>query len=313
MWYFGGGLDEETEVDLLPEQDHGDRQQLARLFYVYAYRRGRFLLTSGRESGYYLDGKQVIYSGEGLACAARLLLSRLKEDNLAGAIDAVGGPSFGAAPLAAAVSLLAAGEGRAYTGFAVRKESKEHGTRTRINGPFFQGIRTIIVDDVLTTGSSLFQAERVVREEGGRILGMYVLVDRLEGGREAVEKEGHLFNSLITRTDIEAIDQHVRGRCGPLLEALEACPPCWERVVDFCRDAPFAFSGGQVTPGCDGTSPSRPSLTEVLCRVGQRCAALAPDLPVPSEQYAAAALQAVKGAFIFPEEIAPAVALHRLA
>ncbi len=298
------------EENLLKEQDCGDRQLLARLFYVYAYRRGRFLLTSGRESSFYLDGKQVIYSGKGLACAARLLLSSLKENDFFGKIDAVGGPSFGAAPLAVATSLLAAGEGRAYTGFAVRKEGKEHGTRARINGPFFRGIRTVIVDDVLTTGSSLFQAARTVREEGGRVLGMYVLVDRLEGGREAVEKEGYTLGSLLTRIEIENLDGPVRQCCGSLLEALEASPPCWERVADFCREALLnipeqAVAGqGEVSIG--------PAILEMLCRVAALWVSPAPGHPALSAQYATAALQAVKGAFIFPGQAEPAYALRCL-
>lgn len=291
--------------------DDQDRDRLTRLFYVYAYTRGRFLLSSGRESDYYLDGKQVIFSGAGLSCAARLLLASMLEDGTAAA-DAVGGLSFGAAPLAAAVSACSTSGGKVYSGFVVRKESKEHGTRARIDGPFFRGIRTVIVDDVLTTGSSLLQAARAVQEEGGQVLGTYVLVDRLEGGREAVEEEGYALRSLITRADIESLDGPVRERCGALLEALEARPPRWAEVAELCRGA-LNGSPSRPAENLPGRPPGWLSLMELLARVGEAGARSPQTLPAPAGQLAAACLRAVKGSFIFPGQDSPAAVLHRLA
>lgn len=230
MWYNMGktkGWDVVLEPEPTPEN-------LAKLFYIYAYSRGKFVLSSGKVSSYYLNGKQVILSARGLYTSARLLLERIS----AWSPDAVGGLSFGAAPLAAAVSAFSCCSPyqAPVSSFIVRKEPKQHGTRSRIEGPFYRGIRTVIVDDVLTTGASALSAAQAVEEAGGKVEQIYVLADRLEGGKEAVEKQGYRLESIITRRDLEHFDQLLRQKYPVFTTLLELRPVDWARLAEGCRE-----------------------------------------------------------------------------
>jgi orotate phosphoribosyltransferase len=86
--------------------------------------------------------------------------------------------------------------------FIVRKEPKKHGERKMIEGPFEKGWKAAVLDDVVTTGGSTLKACRAVEEEGGKVVVTLALVDRLEGGRENLEKSGYKFISLLTRDDL---------------------------------------------------------------------------------------------------------------
>ena len=194
---------------------------------------GKFLLCSGKNSSYYLNGKQVILS-LGLYISARLLLERMS----AQLPDAVGGLSFGAAPLAAAVSAFSCcfGAETPLSSFIVRKETKEHGTRSRIEGPFYKGIRTIIVDDVLTPGGSVLSAARAVEEAGGTVEKIYVLVDRLEGGKETLKELGYRLESIITRRELEHLDRLLQQKYPNFFALLDLCPVDWTRLAASCRE-----------------------------------------------------------------------------
>ncbi|HHX88111.1 MAG TPA: orotate phosphoribosyltransferase [Firmicutes bacterium] len=216
-----------TEPESTPEN-------LAKLFYIYAYSRGKFVLSSGRVSSYYLNGKQVTLSARGLYTSARLLLERIAGQSP----DAVGGLSFGAAPLAAAVSALSCCSQlqAPVSSFIVRKEPKQHGTRSRIEGPFYRGINTVIIDDVLTTGASVLSAAQAVEEAGGKVKKICVLVDRLEGGKENVEKQGYRLESIITRRDLERFDRLLRQKYPLFTTVLELQPVNWARLAEGCRE-----------------------------------------------------------------------------
>lgn len=209
-------------------------ENLARLFYIYAYSKGKFLLSSGKISSYYLNGKLVILSARGLYISARLLLERIS----ARFPDAVGGLSFGAAPLAAAVSAFSCsfGDRVPMSSFIVRKEPKSHGTRSRIEGPFYRDIRTVIVDDVLTTGASVLSAARAVEEAGGKVEKIYVLVDRLEGGKEEIVKQGYRLESIITRGDLERLDCQLRQKYPVFITELDREPVTWDSLIKGCGE-----------------------------------------------------------------------------
>ncbi len=209
-------------------------ENLAKLFYIYAYSRGKFVLSSGKESSYYLNGKQVILSARGLYTSARLLLDRIP----ARSADAVGGLSFGAAPLAAAVSAFSCcfGYPAALSSFIVRKEPKQHGTRSRIEGPFYKGVRAAVVDDVLTTGGSVLSAVKAVEEAGGIVDRIYVLADRQEGGKEALERQGYPLESLITRRDLETLDEKLRQKYPVFTASLELQPVDWACLDEGCQE-----------------------------------------------------------------------------
>lgn len=121
--------------------------------------------------------------------------------------DAVGGLTLGADPISYAIahaSALAAdrGGGRLVRAFTVRKEAKQHGTGRLIEGPFREGDRVVLIEDVITTGGSARRAAEAVRAAGGEVLGVLALVDREEGGREALEQAGLAVRSLALASDI---------------------------------------------------------------------------------------------------------------
>lgn len=158
----------------------------------------RRVLTSGRESTYYIDAKMTTLDPRGANLTARLFLEVLSSFD----IDAIGGYTLGADPIVSAVAALSADTERPLPAFIVRKEPKKHGERKMIEGPFEKDWKVAVVDDVVTTGGSTLKACRAVEEEGGEVAVALALVDRLEGGRENLEKKGYIFVSLLTRDDL---------------------------------------------------------------------------------------------------------------
>jgi len=156
------------------------------------------VLASGRVSTYYIDAKMTTLDPVGAFLTAQLILEILKTYD----IDAIGGYTLGADPIVSAVAALSAKTARPLPAFIVRKEPKKHGERKMIEGPFKSGWRVAVVDDVVTTGGSTLKACKAVEEEGGQVVLTLTLVDRLEGGRENLEKNGYPFISLLTRDDL---------------------------------------------------------------------------------------------------------------
>lgn len=156
------------------------------------------VLTSGKTSNYYIDAKMTTLDPRGARLVGLLILEALKDYD----VDAIGGYTLGADPIVSVVAALSAETDRPLSAFIVRKEPKKHGERKMIEGPFQQGWKVAVVDDVVTTGGSTLKACRAVEEEGGRVVLALTLVDRLEGGRENLEKSGYTFVSLLTRDDL---------------------------------------------------------------------------------------------------------------
>lgn len=177
------------------------RDELRELVAVRAFTYGSFTLTSGRHSDYYVDGKQVTLDGRGLYLVARLALEQCRAQD----IDAVGGLTLGADPIAAAVAALSGESQQPITAFIVRKEVKAHGTGRAIEGPALRpGQRVLLVDDTLTTGGTFLQARDAVAATGATIVGALCVVDREEGGREALEGAGIELRALFQRTEFSA-------------------------------------------------------------------------------------------------------------
>ena len=165
------------------------RRRLVQMLAARSARRGQFTLSSGRSSTLYVDARKTTMSPDGLALIGPLALAAVREAGWAP--DAVGGLTLGADPVAYAIayaSALAADAGGppAVRAFTVRKAPKAHGTGQRIEGPFHAGDRVAVVEDVITTGGSALQAIAAVREAGAVVLGVLAVVDREEGGREAI-------------------------------------------------------------------------------------------------------------------------------
>jgi orotate phosphoribosyltransferase len=176
--------------------DSALRDELRELVAVRAFTYGDFTLTSGRKSDYYVDGKQVTLDGRGLYLVAKFALEHCRELH----IDAVGGLTLGADPIAAAVAALSGATDDPITAFIVRKEVKAHGTGRAIEGPDLRaGQRVLIVDDTMTTGGTFLQAAEAVKVAGATIVGALCVVDREEGGREALEAAGITLHALFQR------------------------------------------------------------------------------------------------------------------
>jgi orotate phosphoribosyltransferase len=177
------------------------RQELLELVREKSYEERRVTLVSGRESTFYIDGKQTSLHPRGAYLIGRLFSERLPAF---GVVDGVGGPTLGADPLATATSLVSGLSGAGIPAFIVRKEAKDHGTGSWIEGKknLRPGGRVVLLEDVVTTGGSSLRAIERVETEGFRVAGVLALVDRQEGGREALEQRGYRFEALFTKADI---------------------------------------------------------------------------------------------------------------
>ena len=148
--------------------------------------KGQFTLASGRTSDYYIDCRRTTLDAEGANLIGRAILDLLADEAIRPA--AVGGLTMGADPIATAVSVLSWQAGDPIPAFLVRKSGKDHGTRRRIEGCFPKGGDVLIVEDVVTTGGSTLDAISAVEDEGGRVAAIVAVIDREEGGREALSK-----------------------------------------------------------------------------------------------------------------------------
>jgi orotate phosphoribosyltransferase len=147
----------------------------------YRYDPGGFQLASGRRSEFYVDCKPTTMRGD-----AQELVGELIAAVLPPTVQAVGGLTMGADPIAHAVAGWCTRHGRPMNAFAVRKEPKKHGLRKWIEGCADAGTTVAVIDDVATTGGSTIDAVAKCREEGLRIAAVVVLVDREEGGLQAI-------------------------------------------------------------------------------------------------------------------------------
>ena len=176
-----------------------EHEQLVHLLATRSARRGDFTLASGRRSTLYIDARLTTMSPEGLVLIGKLGLAQIREHWTA---DSVGGLTLGADPISYAISYASAMTATPVRAFTVRKEIKTHGTGKLIEGPFRPGDRVVVIEDVITTGSSALKAVSAVREAGGLVTGVLALVDREEGGRELIEKTGLSVLSMVSAREI---------------------------------------------------------------------------------------------------------------
>lgn len=177
-----------------------DHRTLVRLLAERSVKQGIFTLASGKQSHWYIDARLTTMSPEGLSLIGPLGLARLHESGWM--VDAVGGLTLGADPISYAISYASAVLPKPLRAFTVRKEPKAHGTGRRIEGPFNEGDQVAVIEDVITTGGSALRAIEAVRAANGTVAGVLALVDRDEGGREAIEKTGTPVISLVTAHDL---------------------------------------------------------------------------------------------------------------
>jgi orotate phosphoribosyltransferase len=187
-------------MSFLPSTSAAMRQTLLPLLAGKAYRHGQFTLASGRSSDHYVNCKPVSLSGMGLALLGSLLLEQVETD-----ASAVAGLTLGADPLVSAVALQAALAGRELDALIVRKEAKGHGTGAWLEGPLPPGGSVItVLEDVVTTGGSSLKAVTQLREAGYRVNRVVTIVDRQEGGLEAMTAAGLELRSLFLLDEVAA-------------------------------------------------------------------------------------------------------------
>lgn len=180
------------------------RVRLAKLLYERSYREGEFTLTSGRKSDFYFDGKQTALHPEGAFLIGHLFNHLLKDNP---AVTAVGGLTLGADPLVTATSVISYQLGRPLPAFIVRKNPKGHGTNQYLEGlsNLQMGKPVAMLEDVVTTGGSLLTACERVKEAGFEIGMLCTVLDREEGGNEAIKAAGYELYSLFRRSELLAL------------------------------------------------------------------------------------------------------------
>ena len=162
-----------------------------------ALRYGDFTLSSGRKSSYYFDGRLLSLDPEGSYRLGHALLPLLTDAG----VSAIGGPTLGADPVVAAVATVSWEQGQPISAFIVRKEAKEHGTAQLIEGSVTVGSTVAIVDDACTTGGSLFHAIAAAEDAGCNVGLVLAILDRNEGGSDAIRQRGYRFASLLAAGD----------------------------------------------------------------------------------------------------------------
>lgn len=166
----------------------------------HSARRGSFTLSSGKQSDLYIDCRLTTMRPEGLVLIGPLGLAAIRERGWTA--DAVGGLTLGADPVSYAIAYASQLAGTPVRAFTVRKEAKTHGTGKLIEGPFQPGDRVVVIEDTITTGGSALKAIDAVRNAGATVLGVLAVVDRDEGGREAIEATGVAVASLARAAEI---------------------------------------------------------------------------------------------------------------
>jgi orotate phosphoribosyltransferase len=179
------------------------RTHLHELLRTLAYEEREVILASGKPSNFYIDCKQAVLTAEGHWFVGLVINDILA--NAAPEVRAVGGLTMGADPIASAVAAVSYSLGRPIDAFYIRKEPKGHGTQKWMEGDkrVRPGTPVAVVEDVCTTGASTLKAVERARIHGLDVHRVITLVDREEGGREAVEKEVP-FTALFKRSDFRS-------------------------------------------------------------------------------------------------------------
>lgn len=178
------------------------RERLIAILAERSARRGDFTLSSGKRSSLYIDARLTTMSPDGLVLVGPLGLAAIRSAGWNA--DSVGGLTLGADPVSYAIAYASALATEPIRAFTVRKEPKTHGTGKLVEGPFRPGDRVVVIEDVITTGGSALKAVAALRAAGAEVLGVLAVVDREEGGREAIEAEGLKAISLARAGEILA-------------------------------------------------------------------------------------------------------------
>ncbi len=175
-----------------------DRQSLIALIGDEAVFHGDFTLSSGKKATYYVDMRKLTLDHRAAPAIGRLVLDIVRDLD----VDAVGGLTLGADPIANAVLHASVAAGTPVDAFVVRKEPKDHGRGRQIEGAEVAGKRVVIVEDTSTTGGSRLKAAQVVKDAGADVVAVVTVVDRKTGAQAAVEVAGFEWRSIIDLDDL---------------------------------------------------------------------------------------------------------------
>ena len=179
-----------------------DRARLIAIIRERSFEKGgERKLASGRTSNFYFDMKPTMLHAEGAHLIGRLVLEAVKGES----IDLVGGLEMGAVPIAVAVAVTSQSTSRPVSAFFVRKQAKDHGTKSLIEGlakgETLRAKRVVVLEDVTTTGGSALKAVEALKSEGAIVVRMLTLVDRKEGAADTFAKAGLAFSAILTTDD----------------------------------------------------------------------------------------------------------------
>ena len=163
-----------------------------------------FTLASGKTSNYYFNCKPTTLDPEGMNLIGSIIFDMLKETD----ITAAGGLTLGADPIANALAVISYQKGKPIKSFIVRKDVKDHGTKSAIEGNVRTGEKVAVIDDVITTGGSTIVAIEQARRAGLIVETVITLIDREEGGRENILEHVSHVKSVLTRTQIMMLRDH---------------------------------------------------------------------------------------------------------
>jgi len=175
-----------------------------------------FELASGKKSNLYIDCRKTTKNARGAYLIGNIIYDKISKLD----VDAIGGLTMGADPVADAVAYTSVLKGKPINSFSVRKKAKEHGLKRVIEGDVKNGDRVVIVDDVATTGQSTIEAIENARAGGLHVVKVIILVDRQEGGRENILKHNVDFEAILTKQDL--LDEYYKLNPGLLAVQLDS-------------------------------------------------------------------------------------------
>ncbi|MBF0386124.1 MAG: orotate phosphoribosyltransferase [Candidatus Omnitrophica bacterium] len=176
-----------------------DKEELKEIIINQGYFREKIILSSGKESDYYIDARRVTLSPQGAYLTAKIMLEMAKDWK----IDAIGGPTLGADPIVGAISVLSLQAKRPLNTFIIRKAAKSHGRQKQIEGPDLKpGANVVIIDDVATTGKAFLESITALADIGIKADKALCIVDRNDGAQAALKEKGCSLYSIFNISEI---------------------------------------------------------------------------------------------------------------